>query len=275
MGTAHLSRVHRDALLRELTDLHASVGRPSLVDIVKAGADIKAREDGQNWRHLSRSTLSNLMTGKFTRPVEWPLVRTTAMALLQIGIQNGLRRPATLAQVSAFTEKFANLWGAAAAEYGSPGRAEPAMSFVPGDILEQTPQEIRLPQKRGVATRMPRAWGRVGDAIVRRAEEGDPEAAYQAAVLFACEAHRQGLTRRECEEYLGAAKEWWQRAVGKVEQAASFRAGGLALVEAIRRLAFEKEGVWRTIFIQALWHLRQAERDTEDASIAPTGSRDF
>ncbi|GAB1819374.1 hypothetical protein [Herbidospora sp. RD11066] len=269
MDDPDIRRVHRDELLRELNELHLAAGGPTLKRMVKMADEIKSRENGEDWRRPSEATFSNLMTGKGVRTPNWPLVRTTVTALYWLGAANGKWSTPTPQEASRFTKRFADLWEAAERESrGTDKTARPA-AHVPGDILEQRPEEVRLPLPPRSGFRMPRSWGRIGAAILRRAEEGDPVAAYQAAVLLAAEAARDDVLPDYRESLFTAAAEWQRRAVGDVAEALTLRLSGRPLLTAARNLAFGRATGSRrnVIFIQALLHVEHALQREGDRAI--------
>lgn len=260
MGDKRRGRVDCDALLAKLDELWREAGRPFYPEMVRLAKSMIDEGGPEEWRSLSTSTLSNVMNGKFTRLPAWPLIRTIVTVLYKHGTLHG-RMDASPQTISTLTREFAEVWDAIETRYAPAGPAAPP--YVPGDILEP---EVRLAPPRPAAVRMPRAWGRIGAAILRRAEQGDAVAAYRAAVLLACEATREEVTPAYRRQLLDAADEWKKRATGSVTEAMTLQLWGAGLLRAAQDLAFRRGLRAQTamIFIQAFLHVEHTMQ-TENA----------
>ncbi|WP_062430876.1 hypothetical protein [Herbidospora daliensis] len=268
MGDARGERIDCDVLLAKLDALYRKAGRPSYGRMVELAETMIRADTGEEWRALSTSHLSNIMKGRFTRLPGWPLIRTIVTVLYKSGTMNG-RMAASPQAISALTQEFAEVWDAVETR-DAPAR--PLMPYVPGDILEQTPKELVLAPVKSTAFRMPIAWGRVGAAILRRAGQGDAGAAYQAAVLLACEATREEVTPAYRRLLLEAAAEWQQEATGTIAEAMTLRLHGPGLLRAAGDLAFRRPHPAKrnVIFIQAFLH---AEAATQKAALTAGRAR--
>ncbi|NAS22337.1 hypothetical protein GT755_11650 [Herbidospora sp. NEAU-GS84] len=264
MGDARGERIDCAVLLAKLDSLYRKAGRPSYGRMSELARTMISAESGEEWRPLSTSHLSNIMKGRFTRLPGWPLIRTIVTVLYKFGTMNG-RMEASPQAISTLTQEFAEVWDAIETR-DAPARPVAQMPYVPGDILEQAPEEVRLPPVKSAAFRMPRAWGRIGASILRRAEQGDAGAAYQIAVLLACEATREELTPAYRRLLLEAAAEWKKEATGTVAEALNLRLHGPGLLRAAGDLAFRRPRPAKrnVIFIQAFLH---AEASLQKAAI--------
>ncbi|TKK90587.1 hypothetical protein FDA94_06240 [Herbidospora galbida] len=262
MGDARGERIDCDVLLAKLDSLYRKVGRPSYGRMVELAESMIRAETGEEWRSLSTSHLSNIMKGRFTLLPGWPLIRTIVTVLYKFGTMNG-RMAASPQAISTLTREFAEVWDAVETR-DAPARPVTRMPYVPGDILEQAPDEVRLPPVKSAAFRMPRAWGRIGASILRRAEQGDAVAAYQAAVLLACEATREEVTPAYRRLLLEAAAEWKKEATGTVAEALTLPLHGHGLLRAAGELAFRRPHPAKrnVIFIQAFLHVEAALQKT-------------
>lgn len=88
------------------------------------------------------------------------------------------------------------------------------------------------------AHRMPASYGAVGLELLDSAREGNAGAAYEVAVLLACEAAKGD---RDSEAWLEAATHWLRRATGRVAEAAELRLRGVKLAKAALALAVERK----------------------------------
>nr|WP_062341054.1 hypothetical protein [Herbidospora sakaeratensis] len=264
MADARGERIDCAVLLAKLDGLYRKAGRPTYGRMVELAETMIRADTGEEWRALSTSHLSNIMKGRFTRLPGWPLIRTIVTVLYKFGTMNG-RMAASPQAISALTQEFAEVWDAVETR-DVPARSVPLMPYVPGDILEQAPKEVRLVPVKSTAFRMPIAWGRIGAAILRRAGQGDAAAAYQAAVLLACEATREEVTPAYRRLLLEAAAEWQQEATGTIAEAMTLRLHGPALLRAAGDLAFRRPHPAKrnVIFIQAFLH---AEAATQKAAL--------
>ncbi|WP_343949684.1 hypothetical protein, partial [Nonomuraea longicatena] len=137
-----------------------------------------------------------------------------------------------LAPLDDLIDEFAQLWQAAKQEEENNGSA-----LVPegrpetvGDIL--APEE---PPPYDPPT--PDAWGEAGKECMWAAENGNPRAAYEVAVLLACEAAGTPDDDPDSERLRLQAAVWRGRAIGKVPEAAILPLNGQRLVAAARALA--------------------------------------
>lgn len=257
MSEASPRQTRRDLLLERTRHLLIEAGEPRLALIERVGDEIiaqhKAAEAYDGWRRLPRSTVSDFQTGKCRRLPDWPFFRTLVAACVRLASHSGMT-PAL--SPAALTEEFARLWKAAKIEMG--GLAEPVHppGRMEGDILEPEPGELRpAPQDPlpGVRFRMPRAWGRSGAAIMRRAGLGDANGAYQAAILLACEAVTMPDTAQDRAYLLDMAAFWHGKAIGRVQEAAVLQLQGPGLLKAARDLAagYKNSGRPCVIFFRA------------------------
>ncbi|MEU4326254.1 hypothetical protein [Nonomuraea dietziae] len=117
-----------------------------------------------------------------------------------------------------------------------------------GDVLAPDPGESPARRTAPLRRRTPERWGRLGDRRLKHAEDGDAKAAYEMAVLLACEAAGRGGSIEEQEaakQWREAASYWQGRAMGKVPEAAELRLQGLQLVKAAYALGREYKAAGR------------------------------
>ncbi len=264
-------------------------GQPSFPRLARVAESVLAgnREEKEWLRSLPRATAFDLVNGKHKKVPDWLLLRTFVVVCHHIATKSDLE----IAPLKDLQQEFSRLWQAAkAGEENATLRAdcnedvltEPegsvASGAIGGDIL--APVSGERPSRRTTPTMqdMPESWGRLGGGRLRRAEGGDAKAAYEVAVLLACEAAgkdgRDGAGG-EAERYQKMAAYWKARATGKIAEAAELRLHGVQLVKAASKLAaeYEKDGKlgFRDFFTRAAI---QAEESMSFPQPAPvTGMR--
>ncbi|GAA5043816.1 hypothetical protein HNP84_004494 [Thermocatellispora tengchongensis] len=223
---------------------YVEAGEPGFEAIERVSGRIHAefRDEDGRLRVLPRSTACDLVRNRHGKVPSWQAVRMFVLVCHRIAVESDLG-PEPLDDLRG---EFRALWQAAKDEERS---ASPADAETTGDILAPAPGET--PARFTATMRlMPVEWGRVGARRVERAETGeDPKAAYELAVLFACEAHGAGDGEEEREksgQWLRIAEHWKARATGKVPQAAALRLRGASLVNAARALAIEYKQAGRS-----------------------------
>ncbi|WP_214103428.1 hypothetical protein [Acrocarpospora catenulata] len=255
------SRHCQHRLLELAQRLHLDAGHPTLATIERVAGDLideKQRAGVEDaWKRLPTSTVSEYLSGKSRLP-DWQFFHTFVAVCHRIAVQNDLDVPPP----SELMAEFGALWKAAKAETGSAPGYVASPRWTPGDILEPTVQEVRMEPLPAVGFRMPRAWGRSGAAILRRAAMGDANAAYQAAILLACEAAIKPEDACDRKDLLSMAAFYRGKATGKVEQAATLRLAGPPLHNAARSLALghKRSGKPCVIFFRAFLQVEAALR---------------
>ncbi|MGW4794314.1 hypothetical protein ACWEPC_18115 [Nonomuraea sp. NPDC004297] len=237
---------------------YVEAGQPSYQTLSREAERIiaEADEEDSDWlRHLPRATACDLVSGKSKRTPDWLLVRTLVVVCHRIATKSNL----DIAPQKSLLKEFGQLWQAAkedeegglsasqayVAMHGRSG--EPEGDQVAGDVLDPAPGEGPSRATTSPTGRMPGTWGRLGSRRLKQAEDGDAQAAYEVAVLLACEAIRlegSGTDSEEVAYWRAEASLWKGRATGKIPQAAALRLQGLQLVKAAYELAlkYKKEG---------------------------------
>ncbi|RSN14621.1 hypothetical protein DMB42_09065 [Nonomuraea sp. WAC 01424] len=240
---------------RMRTLYYVEAGQPSYQILSREAERViaEADEEDSNWlRHLPRATACDLISGKSKRTPDWLLVRTLVVVCHRIATKSNL----DIAPQEALLREFGQLWRAAKADeeqgldayvalHGRDG--DVAGGRVGGDVLDPAPGEGASPGTTPSEGRMPGNWGRLGSRRLKLAEEGDAQAAYEMAVLLACEAvalESGGGDPEEVTYWRDMASVWKGRAMGKVPDAAVLRLQGLQLVKAAYALAitYKKAG---------------------------------
>ncbi|MEO3808733.1 hypothetical protein ABGB17_07000 [Sphaerisporangium sp. B11E5] len=238
---------------------------------------IREREDKEFLRLLPRATACDLVRGKFKKPPDWVLIRTFVVVCHHIATKSDLQ----IAPLEDLHKEFSVLWQAAKAAEGgvTPPRhgAEQALpdrgggdpaTEVAGDLLAPVPGERPPVRRSRVMRRVPEGWGARRRLRLDDAEGGDAGAAYEMAVLLACEA----LTAREPEDvkyWRDMAAYWQGRAIGKVAEAAELRLRGQKLVKAAYALAFRYKRAEDPYSGDFFLAATQADASVEGSRIAP------
>ncbi|MGW5681248.1 hypothetical protein [Nonomuraea sp. NPDC003754] len=132
--------------------------------------------------------------------------------------------------------------GSSALGKSSASGGSPSFGKAPGEssALGKTsvPGEAPVGALGPAAHRMPASYGAVGLELLDSAREGNAGAAYEVAVLLACEAAKGD---RDSEVWLEAATHWLRRATGRVAEAAELRLRGVKLAKAALALAVERK----------------------------------
>ncbi|WP_327585452.1 hypothetical protein OHA25_59020 [Nonomuraea sp. NBC_00507] len=244
--------------IRKLYSVEA--GQPSYQTLTREAERIIAEaeeEDGHWLRHLPRATACDLISGKYKRTPDWWLVRTLVVVCHRIATKSNL----DIAAQESLLKEFAQLWQAAkedeegglsapqtyAAPHSGGAEPEPTSNEIEGDVLGPAHGEGPSRRTTLLVRRMPDSWGRLGSRRLKQAEDGDARAAYEVAVLLACEAiglESSDNGREEAAYWRDMAVFWKGRAMGKVPEAAALRVRGLQLVNAAYELAlaYKKAG---------------------------------
>ncbi|WP_155341860.1 hypothetical protein [Acrocarpospora corrugata] len=232
--------------------LHIEAGHPTLATVERVAVDLIEEKQRAGvydaWRRLPKSTVSDVLGGKCRKLPDWQFFHTFVAVCARLAAHNDLVVPAP----SELMDEFGKLWKAAMIEMGGSPYLSP-QRWTPGDILEPNPDEVRIERIPPIQFRMPRAWGRSGAAILRRAGMGDANAAYQAAILLACEASLKPDDAEGKQTLLDMAAFWRGKATGKVEKAAALRLDGIQLRRAAENLAlgYKRSGKPCVIFFRA------------------------
>jgi hypothetical protein len=194
-------------------------GQPTYATLEKTAEAViaEAQMDREYLRHLPRTTACDLIGGKYKRTPDWLMIRTLIVVCHRIAGKSNLPVPS----LETLFEEFSHLWRAA---------KEEEKTETTGDVL--APEEPALHEPPA-----PESWGRLGKRWLRAAENGDARAAYEVAVLLACEA--AGTSGDEAERWRKEAAFWRGRATGKVPEAATLLLDGQRLVDTACALAAE------------------------------------
>ncbi|TDE24059.1 hypothetical protein E1295_45430 [Nonomuraea mesophila] len=236
---------------------YVEAGQPSYQMLSREAERILAEADEESdWlRSLPRATACDLISGKSKRTPDWLLVRTLVVVCHHIATKSNL----DIAPQAALIKEFGQLWQAAKEEEEGGSRASPAYvamhgcseeprsDQITGDVLDPAPGEGPSRRTTSPTGRIPGSWGRLGSRRLKQAEDGDAQAAYEVAVLLACEAIGLESSGRDPEEvayWRAEAAVWKGRATGKIPEAAALRLQGLQLVNAAYELAirYKKAG---------------------------------
>ncbi|MER6512532.1 hypothetical protein ABT158_37375 [Nonomuraea sp. NPDC001636] len=266
---------------------YAEAGQPSYQMLSREAERVIAEadeEDGDWLRHLPRATACDLISGKSKRTPDWLLVRMLVVVCHRIAVKSNL----DIAPQESLVREFGQLWRAAKAEeegdlsasqlhvatHGSIG--EPADAPIADDVLEPAPGEGPSRRTSLPDERMPGSWGRLASRRLKQAEDGDAQAAYELAVLLACEAvelESGGTDPEEVAYWRDKASFWKGRAMGKIPAAAALRLQGLQLVNAAYELAIKYKRAGRAgskdFFIAAM----QAESSVGGLNQTSAGAR--
>lgn len=233
------------ARVRRLREVEA--GNPSFKRLEKVARTL-AEEDperGKWMRPLPKSTVCDLINGKSKKLPDWLLLRTVVDVCHLIATKSGI----PIDPLTEVTREFNELWQAAKVQEGQ--RADAAKRGTErvdtaatggGDVLEPDPGEASSWEPPVITQEVPLHWGRLGNLRLRLAKAGDAKAAYELAVLLACEACSKGdgeRERREAEHWSFLAAYWNGRALGVVPAAGTFQTEGWQLVKAAGALALE------------------------------------
>lgn len=263
---------------------YVEAGQPSYPMLARVAEGVIAEtNEGREWlRHLPRATACDLVGGKYKKAPDWLLVRTLVVVCHRIATKSDL----DITPLDDLLKEFSRLWKAVKEgdETVSPTvhahvelhaeRGEPSPdNEIVGDVL--APLSGESPARRAVPTElhMPDSWGRLGERRLKNAEAGDAQAAYEMAVLLACEAAGKGDSDAEQDEAMrwkGMAAYWRGRAIGKVTKAAELRLQGFQLVNAARALAIEYKRAGRAGSMDFFRAVTQAEGAVQGLKLAPT-----
>ena len=178
---------------------YVEAGQPSYPMLSREADRIIAEADDEesDWlRPLPRATACDLISGKSKRTPDWLLVRMLVVVCHRIATKSNL----DIASQGTFVKEFGQLWRAAKEDeegcLSAPQtyaamhdrREELAGDQIAGDVLEPAPGESPSRRTTPRDERIPGSWGRLGSRRLRQAEDGDAQAAYEVAVLLACEA---------------------------------------------------------------------------------------
>lgn len=232
---------------------YVEAGQPSYPMLSREADRIIAEADDEesDWlRPLPRATACDLISGKSKRTPDWLLVRMLVVVCHRIATKSNL----DIASQGTLVKEFGQLWRAAKEDeegcLSAPqtyaamhDRSEElAGDQIAGDVLEPAPGESPSRRTTPRDERIPGSWGRLGSRRLRQAEDGDAQAAYEVAVLLACEAielEKNGTPPEEVTFWRDEASFWKGRATGKIPEAAALRLQGLQLVNAAYALAIK------------------------------------
>ncbi|SEH04039.1 hypothetical protein SAMN05444920_15323 [Nonomuraea solani] len=247
-------------------------GSPSLKRIETVSWDlIEERSVGKEYlRPLPKSTVADLLKGRSKKLPDYALLRTFVEVCHRIATRSGI----PIDPLDDLNAEITSLWQAATTERyertsAAKHRREPldspsavTLGGAEGDVLEPVPAEASSWKPAPTTLRVPLQWGRLGSLRLRLADEGDPRAAYELAVLLACEACGKGDSVKEQQEakhWRFQAAFWCGKAMGAIPAAAEFRLQGKQLLKAAETLAREYTAAGKpsaTFFSKAV---RQAE----------------
>ncbi|MBG0813383.1 hypothetical protein [Planomonospora sp. ID82291] len=268
-------------------------GQPAypLLARVAEGVIAEAGAEREWLKPLPRTTAHDLLSGKWKKVPDWWLVRTLVIVCHRIAVKSDLG----IAPLDDLFREFNQLWRAAKENEGIPvpvvhSPVEPpldaddhaAADGIAGDLLAplagEAPAQRPVQRTAPPVPLLPESRGRLGGRRLERAQEGDPWAAYELAVLLACEAAGMGESDSEEAKRCGDAAAYWRaRAMGKVAQAAELRLHGLQLVKAARALAIEYKRAGRTgsmDFFRAVTKAEGAVQGLKFASAVGTRPRE-
>jgi hypothetical protein len=249
---------------------YVEAGKPSYPALAREAEKVLSEAGGDQdlLRHLPRATACDLVKGKYKKVPDWLLVRTFVVVCHCIAVRSNL----PIAPRDHLVNEFAQLWQAAkgAERAASPmahcreEKPEDASSdgVIAGDVLAPLAGEIPARRTAPMRFPLPGGWGRRGDLRLKHAEAGDAQAAYELAVLLACEAAGMGggdTGREEARRWREMAAYWRGRAMGKVPEAAELRLEGLQLVRAARALAIKYKKAGRAGSMDLFMAVTQAE----------------
>jgi hypothetical protein len=279
----HLSMLmDRAEKLREV-----EAGDPSLKRIETVSLELLAGRpsDRDRLRALPKSTVSDFFKGRSKKLPDYVLLRTFVEVCHWIATRSGI----PIDPLEDLTIEFLVLWQAAKVEELQRASAAkhrrtppesgrvPAGRYTQRDVLEPVPGEVSSWKPAPTTLRVPLRWGRLGSLRLRLADEGDPKAAYELAVLLACEACGKGDSAKEQRE----AKHWWfqagfwrGRAIGVIPVAGELQLHGRQLVMAAEMLAREYTAAEKpsaSFFWKAV---RQAELSLQGKRLVISGAPD-
>ncbi|WP_219472147.1 hypothetical protein [Nonomuraea rhizosphaerae] len=207
-------------------------------------------ELGKGMRPLPKSTVSDLINARSKKLPDWLLVRTFVYVCHEIATHSGL----PIDSREDLEREFGQLWKAAKTDEGNRsaagrrGRAATRTNMPTehdhnrGDVLEPTPRERSSWRPLASTQPVPTHWRRLGNLRLKLAENGDARAAYELAVLLACEAAGKGDSvedRHEATHWRFLAAYWRGKALGRIKQAAELQLQGAQLLKAAKALALE------------------------------------
>ncbi|MGC5013612.1 hypothetical protein ACLQ2R_22865 [Streptosporangium sp. DT93] len=265
--------------MRKLYSIEA--GQPPYPTLARVADSViaEAGEEREWLRPLPRTTANDLVSGKSKKVPDWLLVRTLVIVCHRIAVKSSLN-PAPLDDLFA---EFNQLWRSAkesegvplstahSHEAGFPSEAgkQVAEKEVSGDILAPLAEERPTQRIAPTVFPVPESWGHLGGQRLKRAQDGDPWAAYELAVLLMCEAAGMGESDPEGERYWSDAATYWKgRATGKVAEAAELRPHGLQLVNAARTLAIYYKRTGRADSIDFFKAVTKAEGTVQGLKFA-------
>ncbi|MEV0591155.1 hypothetical protein [Nonomuraea cavernae] len=255
--------------VRRLREIEA--GNPSFKRLEKVARALSEEDSSRGiWlRPLPKSTVCDLINGKSKKLPDWLLLRTVVDVCHLIATKSGI----PIDPLEDLTREFAVLWREAKEDEGVRASAakhgrKPPEAFardeqqIGGDVLEPAPGERSSWKPSATTQRVPLDWGRLGNLRLKRAESGDANAAYELAVLLACEACSKGDSdkeKREARHWRFLAAYWNGRAIGVIAAAAEFQLQGRQLVKAARALAREYAEAGKPSSAYFCRAMRQAE----------------
>ncbi|MFF0307483.1 hypothetical protein ACFYSC_08640 [Streptosporangium sp. NPDC004379] len=271
------------ARMRKLYSVEA--GQPPYPMLTRVAESViaEAGEEREWLRPLPRTTAHDLVSGKSKRIPDWLLVRTLVIVCHRIAVKSDL----DIASLSDLFGEFQQLWRAAKEWEGitspvahpqeeslSEGEEQTAENEMAGDILAPLAGEAPAQRTAPTVFPIPESWGRPGGQRLKQAQDGDAWAAYELAVLLACEAAGMAESDPEGAKYWSDAAAYWRaRAMGKVAQAAELRLQGLQLVNAARALAVDHKkagSVGSIAFFEAVTKAEGAVQGLKFASATDT-----
>lgn len=244
---------------RMRTLYYIEAGQPSYQTLAREAERVITEadeEDGEWLRPLPRATACDLISGKSKRTPDWLLVRTLVVVCHRIAVKSNLG----IASQESLLKEFSQLWQGAKAEEGGgssglqadvAGHVEvPVGEHLADDVLDPAPGESPMRVTTPLDGAIPGNWGRLGSRRLKQADDGDAQAAYEMAVLLACEAvglEGSGTDPEEVAYWRDKASFWKGRAMGKVPEAAALRLQGLQLINAAYGLAIKYKKAGRAV----------------------------
>ncbi|MGA4990557.1 hypothetical protein [Nonomuraea bangladeshensis] len=266
---------------------NVEAGNPSLKRIENVSLELLAdRPEDKGWlRALPKSTVSDLINRRSKKLPDYVLLRSFVEVCHRIATRSGI----PINSIEDLAIEFLVLWKAAKAEelervsVAKHGRTPPGSGHAPTrrapqvDVLEPAPGEMSSWKPAPTTLRVPLHWGRLGSLRLRLADEGDPKAAYELAVLLACEACGKGDSakeQREAKHWQFQAGFWHGRAMGIIPAAGELQLHGRQLVKAAEVLAREYTAAGKpsaSFFWKAV---RQAELSLQGKRLAMSAAPD-
>ncbi|MEO3876113.1 hypothetical protein ABGB18_45730 [Nonomuraea sp. B12E4] len=286
MNEADRDLDHFSLLMSRVEKLrNVEAGKPSLQRIETVSLDLLAeRPEDKGWlRALPKSTVSDLINRRSKKLPDYMLLRTFVEVCHRIATRSGI----PIDPIEDLAKEFLVLWQKAQAEElnrtsaakhrrtpPNSGRA-PAGRHPQGDVLESAPGEASSWKPAPTTLRVPLHWGRLGSLRLRLADEGDPKAAYELAVLLACEACGKGDSVKdqgEAKHWRFQAAFWHGKAIGVIPAAGELQLHGRQLVKSAEFLAREYTAAGKpsaSFFWKAV---RQAELSLQRKRLVTSGT---